>query len=114
MYLQSKNRYLKTAVLLGIIVSLATISSANARSRHKHDTWVVHDIYIVDTRPPLITTAPVVPSRCQTPTSNTVVLPSGNYQTQHKFLVNEDGITTEQQATPGTPSQQVQLNYYDQ
>ena len=118
MYLQSKNRYLKTAVVLGILVSLASMSSANARGhRHTHHKWVIHDVYIVDTRPPLFATTPVAiaPSRCETPVSNTVVVPSGNnYSTQHKFLVNENGITTEQQANPRTPSQQVQLNYYDE
>ncbi len=118
MYLQSKNRYLKTAVILGILVSLGFMSSANARGhKHTHHKWVIHDVYIVDTRPPLIATTPVVmaPSRCETPVSNTVVVPSGNnYSTQHKFLVNENGITTEQQANPRNPSQQVQLNYYDE
>jgi hypothetical protein len=116
MYLQSKNRYLKTAVVLGILVSLGSMSSANARG-HTHHKWVIHDVYIVDTRPPLIApvSVAVAPSRCETPVSNTVVVPSGNnYSTQHRFLVNDDGITTDQQANPHTPSQQVQLNYYDE
>lgn len=113
MYLQSKNRYLKTAVLLGILASLGFISSANARG-HTHHKWIIHDVYIVDTRPPLIAPAPVVaPSRCTTPVSNAVA-PNGNYSTQHRFLVNENGITTDQQANPHTPTQQVQLNYYDE
>ncbi len=116
MYLQSKNRYLKTAMLLGILVSLGSISSANARG-HTHHKWVIHDVYIVDTRPPLIATVPVEgsASRCQTPASNAIVVPSGgNYGSQHRFLVNDDGITTDQQANPRTPGQQVQLNYYDE
>jgi len=116
MYLQPKSRYLKTAVVLGILVSLGSISSANARGhRHTHHKWVIHDVYIVDTRPPLIAPVPVAvaPSRCETPVSKAVV-PSGNYNTQHRFLVNENGITTDQQANPHTPSQQVQLNYYDE
>jgi hypothetical protein len=114
MYLQSKNRYLKTAVVLGILVSLGSMSSANARG-HTHHKWVIHDVYIVDTRPPLISTVPVAvaPSRCETPVNNAIA-PSGNYSTQHRFLVNDDGITTDQQANPHTPSQQVQLNYYDE
>jgi hypothetical protein len=112
MYLQSKNRYLKTAMILGVLVSLGSISSANARG-HTHHKWVVHDVYIVDTRPPLIATVPVEgsASRCQTP----VVVPGGsNYGSQHKFLVNDDGITTDQQANPHAAGQQVQLNYYDE
>lgn len=115
-----KIRYLMCSALL----LLGSISYAHAGRTHTHHTYVVHDVYVIDTRPPLVNTAPVAgnmmpvatvaPARCDTSATSPAVAPIANYHTQNKFLVSDDSVAADQGMHPKVPGQQVQLNYYDQ
>ena len=111
-----KSRYLKTAVLAGVLMSLGLTTSAEAGSkhRHKHDTQIIREIYIIKDANTVYgsktalnsgTVIKTTPQSCDiqgsiSPSGSSIIIKNispvsksyqlDNYRKQHKFLVITD------------------------
>jgi hypothetical protein len=111
-----KIRYLKTAVLAGVLMSLGLTTSTEAGSKHKHrrDTQIIREIYVIKDANTVYgamtalnsgTVIKATPQSCDiqgnlSPSGSSIIIKNispvsetyqlNNYRKQHKFLVSTD------------------------
>ena len=104
----SKSRYLKaTVLLLSVLVSLSSVS-ANAAGKkkhsHRHDTVVIHEVYVFNPRP-VTQNGQIVHNRISFNPQPVISVPKPICGTATPVL---------KQAVPVPPPiQKVQINYYN-
>ena len=110
-----KSPYLKTAVLAGVLMSLGlTSAEAGSKHRHKRDTQIIREIYIIKDANTVYgsktalnsgTVIKTTPQSCDiqgsiSPSGSSIIIKNispvsksyqlDNYRKQHKFLVITD------------------------